>query len=421
MKLSYIKLHDYRSFENTELEIDGNTSIFFGVNGTGKSSILHAVNLMYAPIINKIVGINKYQQNVSFVPEDIRYRCRQTDIDIGLKIGTETFELHRTYRNIKGDHSTNAKDLSRITDYFNEYYRIHSNHLPVYVYYGTNRLVNDIPLRIRNKHDFFDSNSTYDHAIQPQLDFRIFFEWFRNQEDFQNEEAMRRRDFEYKDPSLSAVKYAVESMLGDCEDLRVERKPRLAMKVNKNGIPLNVSQLSDGEKCTMAMFGDLARRLALANPNSEHPLEGEGLVLIDELELHMHPSWQRVILSRLRKVFPNVQFMLTTHSPVVLSEIDESCNLFSMSSENGLSIVDKERKLDGYDINTILNSFMNTTSQSETSRKIRKELFDSLEKGSRKEIQKNIEKLVELTDSQDPDVIRANMIFLRKDKNGEIY
>ena len=195
------------------------------MNGTRKSSILHAVNLMYARFINKIVGINKYQQNVSFVLEDIRYRCRQTDIDIGLKIGTETFELHRTYRNIKGDHSTNARDLSRITDYFNEYYRIHSNHLPVYVYYGTNRLVNDIPLRIRNKHDF-DSNSTYDHAIQPQLDFRIFFEWFRNQEDFQNgRRQCGGRDFEYRQIiHFSAVKYAVESMLGDREDLRVERK-----------------------------------------------------------------------------------------------------------------------------------------------------------------------------------------------------
>lgn len=421
MKLINIKLIDYRSFANADVQLDGKTTIFFGVNGTGKSSILHAINLMYAPVLNKIVEVNKYQQSVSFVPEDIRYGCRQTSIDIDMKIDDELFDLHRAYRNLKGDHSTNSKDLSKIVEKFHEYYLNDDGHIPIYVYYGTNRLVNDIPLRIRNKHDFFEINSTYEHAIQPQLDFRTFFEWFRNQEDFQNEEAMRRKDFDYKDPALSAVKTAVEAMLGDCEDLRVERKPHLAMKVNKNGIPLNVSQLSDGEKCTMAMFGDLARRLSLANPKSENPLFGEGIVLIDELELHMHPSWQRVILSKLRTTFPNVQFILTTHSPVVLSEIDDNCNLFSMITKNGLTLVEKEKNLDGYDINTILNSFMNTSSQSETSMKIRKDLFESLEIGKRDEILRNIDRLSNLTDSNDPDVIRANMIFLRKEKNGEIY
>lgn len=421
MKLINIKLIDYRSFANADVQLDGKTTIFFGVNGTGKSSILHAINLMYAPVLNKIVEVNKYQQSVSFVPEDIRYGCRQTSIDIDMKIDDELFDLHRAYRNLKGDHSTNSKDLSKIVEKFHEYYLNDDEHIPIYVYYGTNRLVNDIPLRIRNKHDFFEINSTYEHAIQPQLDFRTFFEWFRNQEDFQNEEAMRRKDFDYKDPALSAVKTAVEAMLGDCEDLRVERKPHLAMKVNKNGIPLNVSQLSDGEKCTMAMFGDLARRLSLANPKSENPLFGEGIVLIDELELHMHPSWQRVILSKLRTTFPNVQFILTTHSPVVLSEIDDNCNLFSMITKNGLTLVEKEKNLDGYDINTILNSFMNTSSQSETSMKIRKDLFESLEIGKRDEILRNIDRLSNLTDSNDPDVIRANMIFLRKEKNGEIY
>ncbi|MBU5477732.1 AAA family ATPase [Eubacterium sp. MSJ-13] len=53
--------------------------------------------------------------------------------------------------------------------------------------------------------------------------------------------------------------------------------------------------MSDGEKCTIALFGDLARRMALANPNKDNPLDGEGIVLIDEIELHLHPLWQRRI------------------------------------------------------------------------------------------------------------------------------
>ena len=69
---------------------------------------------------------------------------------------------------------------------------------------------------------------------------------------------------------------------------------------------LDVLQLSDGEKCTLALFGDIARRLAIANPSLDDPLQGDGVVLIDELELHMHTSWQRKVISMLKKTFPNI-------------------------------------------------------------------------------------------------------------------
>ena len=85
---------------------------------------------------------------------------------------------------------------------------------------------------------------------------------------------------------------------------------------------LDVLQLSDGEKCTLALFGDIARRLAIANPSLDDPLQGDGVVLIDELELHMHTSWQRKVISMLKKTFPNIQFIITTHSPQILGEVD---------------------------------------------------------------------------------------------------
>ena len=120
-------------------------------------------------------------------------------------------------------------------------------------------------------------------------------------------------------------------MLDRCANLRVVRKPRLEMKIDKENISLNVSQMSDGEKCTLALLGDLARRLALANPMKENPLLGEGIVLIDEVELHMHPSWQRKVLYTLKETFPNIQFIVTTHSPIILSEADENYNVFFMN------------------------------------------------------------------------------------------
>ena len=83
---------------------------------------------------------------------------------------------------------------------------------------------------------------------------------------------------------MKSVRTAVEAMLGNqYSDLKVKRSP-LSLKVKKGNKDISVDQLSDGEKCTIAMFGDLARRIALANPNKENPLEGEGIVLIDEIE-----------------------------------------------------------------------------------------------------------------------------------------
>ena len=77
-------------------------------------------------------------------------------------------------------------------------------------------------------------------------------------------------------------------------------------------------QLSDGEKCLIALLGDLAMRLAICNPALENPLEGDAVVLIDELELHLHPVWQGALIPGFLKTFPNCQFIVTTNSPLVL-------------------------------------------------------------------------------------------------------
>ena len=95
----------------------------------------------------------------------------------------------------------------------------------------------------------------------------------------------------------------------------------LRMIVDKNGQELRVDQLSDGEKCTLAMVGDLARRMAIANPAQDDPLGGEGVVLIDELDLHLHPGWQRHVVSALEGTFPNCQFLVATHSPQIVGHV----------------------------------------------------------------------------------------------------
>ncbi len=236
-----------------------------------------------------------------------------------------------------------------------------NKNIPIFVNYGTNRSVLDVPLRIRNKHQF-SKWTALERAIENELDYRTFFKWFRNQEDYEAELIRERQDFAYRDASLQCVRKAVQAMLPEFSDLRVKRNP-LRLSVTKNGVEYSVDQLSDGEKCTLALLGDLARRLALANRDSANPLDGEGIVLIDEIELHMHPSWQRLILPTLRKTFPNIQFLITTHSPQVLGEADESFELFMLSSDARQKIiVNTVDRMDGFDSNYILEEYMGTKS-----------------------------------------------------------
>lgn len=105
------------------------------------------------------------------------------------------------------------------------------------------------------------------------------------------------------------------------DNIYAERvSPRLL--IEKQGEPFELDQLSDGERSMLALTFDLSRRLALANPFLQDPIqEGKAVVLIDEIDLHLHPSWQRAIVDRLTSTFRQCQFIVTTHSPAIISEL----------------------------------------------------------------------------------------------------
>ncbi len=136
-------------------------------------------------------------------------------------------------------------------------------------------------------------------------------------------------------------------------DLRIQRTP-MRMLVRKGKRDLVIDQLSDGEKCLLAMTGDLARRLALANPAMKDPLHARGIVLIDEIDLHLHPTWQRQVIPALTSTFPHCQFVASTHSPQVIGSVPkESVKLL----EDG-QLVEKLPHTLGRDANAILSEIM---------------------------------------------------------------
>lgn len=414
MKINNLKVDNFRLFDDMKLQLNGKNTVIFGVNGTGKTSILKSINLLYANIINQIVNRKELKQNLNIELEDIKYGKTQTKLEADFFIENQLISYNRTMIRKSGKRSQDLESLKILASIFQDKYMSDEKqeNIPIFVNYGTNRLVLDIPIRIRTKHQF-DIYAAFDKAIENRIDFRTFFEWFRNQEDYENECKVQNADLQFTDKALDSVKKAMLVMLDGCTNLRVARKPRLEMKVDKNGVGLNVSQLSDGEKCTMALFGDLARRLTIANPNLDNPLLGEGVVLIDEIELHMHPFWQRNVVGKLRETFPNIQFIITTHSPIVLSEIDDEFNIYFLQNKEASSEVIEFKRLDGFDANYILEEFMGTKSMNSKTETLISDIYRLINGRLFEEAEEKVNHLKELTDATNKDVIRAGMLIKR--------
>ncbi len=141
---------------------------------------------------------------------------------------------------------------------------------------------------------------------------------------------------------LELVNRAIEALVPEVKNLEVDRSSgRARLMVDNFGNRVNIAQLSQGQKMLVALSGDLARRLVKLNPDSDTPLHSHGIVVIDEIELHLHPKWQQEILIGLQETFPNLQFIVTTHSPQVLSTVDKDCIRILRFDDNGVAFIDK--------------------------------------------------------------------------------
>ncbi len=386
-------------------------TVFIGINGVGKSSILECLAILLSWLTKRIQTPNSNGR--SFNEDDIKKECKETHNEITISINDwpeVVWSLTKVRKGRSKDTSSNLGDLKTVVD------RIHSEldanssaALPLAVYYPTNRAVLDIPLKIRTKHSF-EQITVYDEVLTGgQIDFRRFFEWFRDREDLENE--LRLNDYaQYRDRELEAVRYAIENLLDGWSNLRVRRSP-LRMTADKQGDELIVNQLSDGEKCLLALAGDLARRLAIANPNPDcNPLQGSGVVLIDEIELHLHPKWQRAIIPNLKKTFPNCQFIITTHSPQVISDL-KWVHLLRSTSE-GIAI-DRVPSF-GKDSNRILETLMGTPERPQQIKEDLRELFRLIDKGELGKARQFREELAHRMGEEDPEFVRADWLIQRK-------
>lgn len=193
----------------------------------------------------------------------------------------------------------------------------------MFSYYGVSRALLDVPLRKRGFPKAHARFEALEGALVADSRFRSAFVWFFNKENEEQRKQRELKDFEFQLPELEAVRKAIISVFPGISNPHITLNP-LKFVVKKGTETLDIMQLSDGYKTLLSLVIDLAIRMALANPEAEKPLESKAVVLIDEVDLHLHPEWQRRVVGDLLRTFPNTQFLLTTHGPYIIEAVNNN-------------------------------------------------------------------------------------------------
>lgn len=415
MRLTHLSLKDYRGIAHAELPFANcRTIVLIGANGGGKTTALEAI----ATAMSWFVGrVRRAAGKGSTIAErDIRNGAHFAAIEVEVRIGRSRYKwtLARTRagRHVPGQ--SEMEGVRQCAEYLRARLADHARaSLPLVVYYPVHRAVLAIPLRIRTRHNF-EQLDGYERALQGGADFRLFFEWFREREDAENEE--RVRNPAYRDTQLEAVRRAVASLLPEFRGLRIRRRPSLRMEITRRTAGqqeelLAVDQLSQGEKTLLALTGDLARRLAIMNPDLSDPLRGAGLVLIDEIELHLHPAWQRAVIPALATTFPRCQFIITTHSPQVISELEDA-RVFALCAGSAEPVLAVPPTY-GLESGRLLEDVMQTPARPKKVRDRLAELFRMIERREYDDAERFMEQLPASLKENEPELTRARLLLNR--------
>jgi predicted ATP-binding protein involved in virulence len=403
-KLTKLILNHVGGFKKFEINFHEKLTILIGKNGSGKTTVLSSIAAMFDIALDALLkSDNKKNDHIIVNKFLTTYRNNKLLFD-----ASKDYYMHidANINNIPKKVEIILNSSINYEDFSNALINLYNKKipLPVFTYYATyNAPLHDVDfsdLR-QDKHPL----SFYIAACREEsFDFNRFFNWFRWQENLNKEVGSKH----YK-----IVRQAITDILTDSETIygkpyiTWQRKYNGDLCIDKNGIPLDMNQLSAGEKVLFILVADLARRLTLANSESYNPLHGDGIVLIDKIDLHLHPSWQRNIIPKLIKMFPNCQFIITTHSPSILADVKPE-NIIIL--EHFQAVQNTQHSL-GRDTNAILSDIMGDLDRPEKVQKKIKQCFQTIDAGKFMEAQELVVKLEKDLGSNDPDIVYIHSLL----------
>lgn len=352
LNIQKLSLKGYRCFEALDIDFDERLTVLVASNGAGKTSILDAIAVAFGPYIGAFdEGVGHH-----FEPNDIRLsRVRKTasnemeytprDIQLEAtgwipgslpeQLGTSLPSVWRRSLSGPTKAKTTIRDAKDLIDYGKRMQvavRTTGTDavLPLIAYYGTGRLWQRKKL-IDAKLSTTSRTAGYANCLDPASSYKSFVAWFRYwnmnalKSDLDAHKAQRASEKTEFHDYIESVSGAVNICLGPSgwRDIAYSlSREELVAHHDQHG-ELPVELLSDGIRNMIGMVADIAFRATKLNPQlgSEAARETPGIVLIDEVDMHLHPAWQQVVLQGLLSAFPRMQFVVTTHSPQVLSTV----------------------------------------------------------------------------------------------------
>ena len=325
MRVTSLKLANVRGIEAAEFRFQPGFNLIVGVNGAGKTTVLDSLGVCLSAFVRRA---NRLRAPVeAFVVDDIRVGSNALTIECSGQIDSaeHQYVIHKPRETSAPQKSKAGMPREQV---HNTPQRVAFLGLapmpvaggepggrPLAVLFSTNRAVPSKKAPSKRVAAGGIPAAFADAFANRELRLAELAAWMRVQETLRSERALAGR-------ALGAFEHAIARFLPGYTHLRTDDSKRPRLLIDRGRGTLAVRQMSDGERGVLALVLDLTRRLVQANPELPDPVaESEAVVLIDELELHLHPRWQRQIVGKLETTFPRCQFIATTHSPQVIGEV----------------------------------------------------------------------------------------------------
>ena len=398
-----IRLENYRCFDELTLPLEEDTTVLFAENGGGKTALLTALAMGLAVVQPGAPGTLKLDAR-----RDPRMRtldekgwrepvgtCKvRWTADVGeLESVTWLTAAHPAAGRKMNEHQLILEALERA--------RVPGDRWPLFVWYGVDRLGRPRGRR-RKVERTRDRWEAYTSALNPNLDESSLLQWLQDE---MLGDVVRRQQYEPERLFHAAVMEATARATPGVEHAWYDPVEQGPMVLFDDGHTAPWSELSDGYHVFIALVADIARRAVMLNEfdGAEAPKHVEGVVLIDEIDLHLHPRWQREALPRLRDVFPKLQLIVTTHSPQVLSSVE---------NRHVRRLIDGRLQehpvfVEGRDTNAILREYMRTDDRDDKGAAELNRLHRAIDRGDRVEAERIHRELAGRWGDNDPALIRA--------------
>lgn len=419
MIIKSIALKNYRCFEDIEINFHEKLTVIVGDNGSGKTSILEGLAVSLGTLFIGLDGLD----GVSINKKDARLNAYlmgesedvqpQYPVEI-TAVGDIDGQKITWKRSLNGEAgNTTVKDAKDITDIAKGYQKRMRNGdatlvLPIVAYYGTGRLWD---YHRKKKTDTF-KNSTKTNGYIDSLDgtanTKLMMDWFKKKTIQKFQKNLKGltggKELATVHDAMSMCYKSITGYKDVSFDYNFDTDEIECCYVNSEGLHMNIplSQMSDGYKSTISLIADIAYRMAVLNPQFGPDVIGKtsGVILIDEVDLHLHPAWQHRILGDLQEIFPRVQFIVTTHAPAVISSA-KSENLVILKD---CKMLEANAEIYGNDVNSILKDIMGVSERNPAIADLFCQFYSRLNDGQYDEAEKILDKIDGQRDYHDKEV-----------------